>query len=96
MPGWLSKTWCISREKHHFENDGQPVEVWGPMANPDTRAYRQVRRCPNCGQCYDTYAGPSNVVPIDKRERVPARLAIGDLVEAIMARGSKLSSGGNG
>ena len=67
MPGWLSKTWCILRENHHFENDGEPVEVWGPMASPETRGYRQVRRCPNCGQCYDTYAGPSNVVPIDKR-----------------------------
>ena len=69
MPDWLSKTMCILREKHHFENDGQPVEVWGPMAHPDTREYRQVRRCPNCGQCYDTYAGRSNVVPISQAHR---------------------------
>ena len=56
MPGWFSKPWCTFREKHHFQNDGEPVEVWGPMAHPETREYRQVRRCPNCGQCYDTYA----------------------------------------
>ena len=29
MPSWLFKTWCILREKHRFENDGEPVEVGG-------------------------------------------------------------------
>jgi hypothetical protein len=53
----LAKRWCRLRGWHRYENDGDPVATWGPAAFPTQGSYRQVRRCPHCGDAYDTFAG---------------------------------------
>ena len=56
MLSWIAKAWCVLREKHHYENDGSPVPI--PASNTEIAGeYFQVRRCPNCGDTYDTFAG---------------------------------------
>jgi hypothetical protein len=53
----LLKYWCRLRGTHHYQNDGDPIATWGPDAAPSQGSYRQVRRCPHCGEAYDTFAG---------------------------------------
>lgn len=53
----LLKYWCRLRNAHHYENDGDPIAVWGPEAVVSQVSYRQVRRCQHCGDAYDTFAG---------------------------------------
>ena len=53
----LLKYWCHLRRAHQYVNDGNPVPVWGAGAVAPEGSYRQVRRCPHCGDAYDTFAG---------------------------------------
>ena len=62
---WLFNYWCRLRKAHGYENYGDAIAVWGPGAVASQGSYRQIRRCPHCGDAYDTFAG---FIDADKNE----------------------------